>query len=81
MGYTPEKGMTSEMGKRFLAAMVSLLVCVGCMMPVSAEEEGTAEKKTELAVNAKAAILIEQETGTVLFEKNADEKTRTSFCY
>lgn len=74
MGYTPEKGMTSEMGKRFLAAMVSLLVCVGCMMPVSAEEEGTAEKKTELAVNAKAAILIEQETGTVLFEKNADEK-------
>lgn len=32
------------------------------------------EKKTELADDSKSAILIERDTGTVLYEKNKDEK-------
>ncbi|MCJ7839403.1 D-alanyl-D-alanine carboxypeptidase [Lederbergia sp. NSJ-179] len=32
------------------------------------------EKKTELAEDSKSAILIERDTGTVLYEKNTDEK-------
>ncbi len=32
------------------------------------------EKKTELAEDSKSAILIERDTGTVLYEKNKDEK-------
>lgn len=32
------------------------------------------EKKTELAEDSKSAILIERDTGTILYEKNRDEK-------
>ena len=32
------------------------------------------EKKTELAPGAKSAILIERDTGTVLYDKNSHEK-------
>lgn len=62
-----------NVGKRWVAAALSLMICFGCALPVSAEEK-TEKQKPNLAAHAKSAILMEQETGTILFEKNADEK-------
>ena len=60
------------MKKRLFAAVASLAVLIGSALPVSAE--GADDKNSDLASGAKSAILMELETGTVLFEKNADEK-------
>ena len=57
------------MKRRGLAGLTAAAVLLlGCWTPVSAEEAGPA-----LAEGARSAILMELETGTVLFEKNADE--------
>ena len=46
-------------------------VTVGFAIPYTKAEE---DKGVELAENAKSAILIERDTGTVLYDKNADER-------
>lgn len=57
--------------KRFAVLFLSLLLLatVFILKPVSAEE-----KKTELSDDSKSAILIERDTGAVLYEKNSREK-------
>ena len=47
--------------------LTALLLCT----PAAALEQPSEE---ELSIGAPSAILIERETGTVLYEKNADEK-------
>ena len=47
--------------------LTALLLCT----PAAALEQPSEE---ELSIGAPAAILIERETGTVLYEKNADER-------
>ncbi|ASN05460.1 D-alanyl-D-alanine carboxypeptidase family protein [Virgibacillus necropolis] len=52
------------------------IVYVGISIPVYAEESNS-DKKTDslnLASKAKSAILLEQDTGTILYDKNANEK-------
>ncbi|MFZ3577084.1 D-alanyl-D-alanine carboxypeptidase family protein [Virgibacillus sp. DJP39] len=54
-----------------------LIVYLGVSMPVYAEEDKSDKKKTDslnLASKAKSAILLEQDTGTILYDKNAHEK-------
>ncbi len=50
--------------------IVSLIVVLTCIFPMSV----SAEEVVDLAPGAKAAYLIDYETGSVLFEKNAHEK-------
>lgn len=40
----------------------------------TAPEAGTAAAEASLSLNCRAAILIDQDTGTVLYEKNADQQ-------
>lgn len=56
--------------KRFIAIFSALMI-FSSIVPM----QGMAsEKKLNLAENAKSAILIERDTGAVIFEKNSDEK-------
>lgn len=55
--------------KRFLA-LITVLTFLITMFPVHGL---AAEKKLNLAEGAKSAILIERDTGAVIFEKNSDE--------
>ncbi len=60
-----------------LAALFLILVLIFSSLfiatPLSAQE-GSGEEKRPFEVNACSAILMEYETGTVLFEQNADEQ-------
>lgn len=55
--------------KRILSLFLTVLVAMGFSIPHTKAAE---EKGVELAANAKSAILIERDTGTVLYDKNAD---------
>src|ERR1044071_518455 len=54
---------------RFLSDLGALALAVTLAMPAA----GQAPKKEEFQISAPYAILIEAESGTVLFEKNADK--------
>lgn len=58
--------------------LITIMMVIAFVMPVSAfAEEGNSEKDNNgpgLAPNAKSAILLEQDTGEILFDKNAHEK-------
>ncbi len=49
--------------------IVILLICVGLLLPV-----WIVKADTDLAPNAKSAILIEASTGKIIYEKNSHEK-------
>ena len=57
--------------KRVLSLGLTFMLLVGFAIPYAKAEEN---KGVELAENAKSAILIERDTGTVLYDKNADER-------
>ncbi|RID89295.1 D-alanyl-D-alanine carboxypeptidase [Peribacillus asahii] len=57
--------------KRILSLCLTILLTTGLTIPYAQAVE---KKEVELAENAKSAILIERDTGTVLYDKNADEK-------
>ena len=57
--------------KRVLSLGITLMLTASFAIPFANAEEN---KGVELAENAKSAILIERDTGTVLYDKNADEK-------
>lgn len=60
--------------------LIIIISCILCFFPIvvcASETEVVLEEvtnETTLASNAKSAILIEAETGKILFEKNAHEK-------
>lgn len=56
--------------KKILSSMVSICLLAGMMAPAV----NAAEKQIQLAENATSAIVIERDTGKVLFEKNSHEK-------
>ncbi|MGM0846031.1 MAG: D-alanyl-D-alanine carboxypeptidase family protein [Bacillota bacterium] len=56
--------------KRILSAILMLVMIASTIAPYASAEE----KKTELAPGAKSAILIERDTGTILYDKNSHEK-------
>ncbi len=55
--------------KRFIAAVTAACFCIA---PAAAELAPTAVEAAAPAVSAAAVLLMEQETGTVLYEENAD---------
>lgn len=57
--------------KRVLSLGLTFVLTASLAIPFAKAEEN---KGVELAENAKSAILIERDTGTVLYDKNADEK-------
>lgn len=63
--------------KKYILIFITLMVLIATSAPFSvfAEEKGTTENNPlNLAENAKSAILIEQDTGEILFNKNDQEK-------
>lgn len=71
----------SKFFKRISFAVVLTMflnLCLGCVFVCRAEDENTEKmENTEnnvLELNAPSAILIEQATGSVLYQKNPDEK-------
>lgn len=49
--------------------IVTLLICVSLLLPLNA-----VKADTDLAPNAKSAVLIEASTGKIIYEKNSHEK-------
>lgn len=67
--------------RKYVAAMMAFAMLMVLMLPSAAlaEEEAAEakeakEQKVDLAPNARSAVLIDADTGTVLFEKNGHEK-------
>ncbi|MED1204938.1 D-alanyl-D-alanine carboxypeptidase family protein [Heyndrickxia acidicola] len=56
--------------KKFLALLTCLMIFASLLSP----RASASETKTDLASEAKSAILIERDTGTVLYEKNSHQK-------
>lgn len=63
--------------KNWIVLLCTVFICfVGVSSPVFAEEK-TSDEKTDalnIASNAKSAILIEKDTGAMLYDKNVHEK-------
>ncbi|WP_040208257.1 D-alanyl-D-alanine carboxypeptidase family protein [Neobacillus jeddahensis] len=58
--------------KRFVSILVTLLMFTGLLNPAAfAAEE---KQSTDIVSNVSSAILIERDTGTVLYEKNSNEQ-------
>lgn len=56
--------------KRFFISLLIMAVLISVSSPFASAQEGT----VELADNAKSAILIERDTGEILYDKNSNEK-------
>ncbi len=62
--------MTSKWFKMVISTLLMLMLAV----PTAWAEEKPAEKPVDLAPNAASAVLIDVDTGTVIFDKNKDAK-------
>lgn len=69
------------MGKRAISLLLCLLLALGGALPAFAEQAAPGNGSgivpataSDFDVPCKAAILIDQDSGTVLYEKNADEQ-------
>ena len=60
------------MRHRVLTAVLTLLFSVGCCLPALAAEKQY-ENLTDLGLTSKSALLIEEDTGTILYEQNSHE--------
>ena len=58
--------------KKILSLMICLLIIPGLVL--AAETKAVVKTSTNLAENAKSAIMIEASSGKVLFDKNSHEK-------
>lgn len=59
--------------KRLVSVVMTVYICAACITPTVFAEEKP-EKSTQLTENVKSAILMERDTGKVLYEKNGDEQ-------
>jgi serine-type D-Ala-D-Ala carboxypeptidase (penicillin-binding protein 5/6) len=57
--------------KRYVSLLVILLLFTSLWVPAASAEE---KKSTDITNNVKSAILIERDTGEVLYEKNSNEQ-------
>ncbi|WP_274364447.1 D-alanyl-D-alanine carboxypeptidase family protein [Paenibacillus thermotolerans] len=65
--------------KRYRSIFIGLLCMVAVVTPVSgaalaAKEEAKAKQQIDLAPNARSALLMDADSGTVIYEKNKAEK-------
>lgn len=64
------------MKKKCISLLLAIIMCVSLCVPISAVPETpgvTENEKVDLSLNCKSAILMEAETGEILYEQNADE--------
>ena len=63
------------MRKMLLAAVLMLGISAAAIPQTGfAEEKGKPAASAELAENAKSAILMDADTGTIIYEKNSHDK-------
>ena len=79
--YVPHRHTRRLLFSMLLALALSLGSCPGNCAQVYANPDDTTDPSTDSAVSgldpaAKSALLMEASTGTVIFEKNADERLR-----
>ncbi len=79
--YVPHRHTRRLLLSMLLALALSLGSCPGNCAQVYANPDDTTDPSTDSAVSgldpaAKSALLMEASTGTVIFEKNADERLR-----
>ena len=55
-----------------MTAVLTLVFCVGCCLPALAAEKQY-ENLTDLGLTSKSALLMEEDTGTILYEQNSHE--------
>ena len=60
------------MRHRVLTAVLTVIFCVGCCLPAGAAEKQY-ENLTDLGLTSKSALLMEEDTGTILYEQNSHE--------
>ena len=63
--------------KKYILIFITLMVIIATSVPFSVfaeEKDATENNPLNLAENAKSAILLEQDTGEILFNKNDQEK-------
>ena len=60
------------MRHRVLTAVLTLIFSVGCCLPALAAEKQY-ENLTDLGLTSKSALLMEEDTGTILYEQNSHE--------
>ena len=60
------------MRHRVLTAVLTLLFSVGCCLPALAAEKQY-ENLTDLGLTSKSALLMDEDTGTILYEQNSHE--------
>lgn len=60
------------MRHRVVTAVLSLFFSVGCCLPALAAEKQY-ENLTDLGLTSKSALLMEEDTGTILYEQNSHE--------
>ena len=60
------------MRHRVLTAVLTVIFCVGCCLPALAAEKQY-ENLTDLGLTSKSALLMEEDTGTILYEQNSHE--------
>lgn len=59
--------------KKLTSALLACIVIFSTLMPAAYAEEKAAQP-VDLSPNARSSILMDADTGTVIYEKNADEK-------
>ncbi|RFU67778.1 D-alanyl-D-alanine carboxypeptidase [Peribacillus saganii] len=60
--------------KRILSLCFTVVLLSSIILPAAQAAKASEKKSVELAENARSAILIERDTGAILYEKNSDEK-------
>ncbi|MGM8211670.1 D-alanyl-D-alanine carboxypeptidase family protein [Virgibacillus sp. W0430] len=60
--------------KKTIVILILVSTTIFGQMPIFAEQEEEVQEAIDLAEGAKSAILIEQDTGKILYDKNANDK-------
>ena len=60
--------------KKILPLAMAVLAAINCCVFAAADEAAPAAIMVDAGIPAKSAILIEQQSGRVLYEKDADQK-------
>jgi D-alanyl-D-alanine carboxypeptidase (penicillin-binding protein 5/6) len=62
------------MNKKYAAVLLCMCLLASFMLPVHLFAEESQSKPIDLAPNANSAVLLDADTGTILFEKNKHER-------
>ncbi|GAB4073532.1 D-alanyl-D-alanine carboxypeptidase DacF [Barrientosiimonas marina] len=57
-----------------LTSIIGSVLCLPLAVSAEESEQDNTEEQTDLAPDAKSAMMIERDTGKILFDKNADEQ-------